>query len=311
MNWDDTRLFLALARSGSARATAAEQGVSHSTVTRRVEQLESDLGVRLFDRDVRGYRLTGAGELMLKSTVRAEEALLTAERQLQGRDAQLTGEIRFTTANIVALNLIMDDLVGFTRRYPDIDLNVMISYDSLNLSRREADVALRIMPLGSSPPEDLVGRKLVTIKNCYYASDSYLRENDPGRSNSTARWIGWDDTERFPAWVKASPFPNLPVYGKMNDVMLQARAARCGLGLTVLPCFYGDRVDGLRRIPNCEPYLSYDLWMLTHPDLRDAARMRTFRAFIAEAIDRKKSRLLGEWEAGDWARNADLQEIKQ
>jgi DNA-binding transcriptional LysR family regulator len=294
MNWDDTRLFLALARSGSARATATEQGVSHSTVTRRVDHLESALGVRLFDRDVRGYRLTGAGEVMMKSAVRAEDALLTAERQLQGRDAQLTGEIRLTTSNIIATHLIMDDLVEFTRQYPDIDLNVLISYDLFNLSRREADVAIRILRLGSSPPEDLVGRRLVTIKNCYYASEAYLAENDPRSVNSTARWIGWDDSERFPAWVKASPFPNLPVYGRLNDVMLQAEAARCGMGLTVLPCFFGDSVEGLRRIPNCEPYLSFDLWMLSHPDLRDAARMRTFRAFAAEVIDRKKSLLEGE-----------------
>ncbi len=76
--------------------------------------------------------------------------------------------------------------------------------------------------------------------------------------------------------------------------MLQAEAARCGFGLTVLPCFFGDSVEGLRRIPNCEPYLSYDLWMLTHPDLRDAARMRTFRAFAADAIDRKRGLLVGE-----------------
>ena len=165
MNWDDTRLFLALARSGSARATAAEQRISHSTVTRRVDQLEADLGVRLFDRDVRGYRLTGAGELMMKSTVRAEEALLTVERQLQGRDAQLSGEIRLATSNIIAMYLIMDDLVEFTRLYPDIELNIEVSYGSLNLSRREADVALRIMRLDASPPEDLVGRNLVTIMN--------------------------------------------------------------------------------------------------------------------------------------------------
>ena len=293
MNWDDTRLFLALARSGSARATAADQGVSHSTVTRRVDQLESALRVRLFDRDVRGYRLTGAGEVMMKSAVRAEDALLTAERQLQGRDAQLTGEIRLTTSNIIATHLIMDDLVEFTRLYPDIDLNVLISFDLFNLSRREADVALRLLRLGSSPPEDLVGRKLVTIKSCYYASDAYLAENDPRSADSTARWIGWDDIDRFPAWVKASPFPNLPVYGRLNDVMLQAEAGRCGMGLTVLPCFFGDSVDGLQRIPHCEPYLSFDLWMLSHPDLRDAARMRTFRAFAAEAIDRKRTLLAG------------------
>jgi len=294
MNWEDTRLFLALARSGSARATAAKEGVSHSTVTRRIDLLESDLGVRLFDRDVRGYRLTGAGETMLSSTVRAEDALLTAERQLQGRDAQLTGEIQLTTPSIIATHLIMDDLVEFTRQYPDIELNVLISVDMFNLSRREADVAIRLLRLGSSPPEDLVGRKLVTIKSCYYASDAYLTENDPSRADSTARWIGWDDLERFPAWVEASPFPNLPVHGRLYDVMLQAEAARCGMGLTVLPCFVGDSVEELQRIPNCEPYLSYDLWMLSHPDLRDAARMRTFRAFVADAIDRKRTLLVGE-----------------
>ncbi len=294
MNWDDTRLFLVLARSGSARSAAAEQGISHTTVTRRVDNLEADLGVRLFDRDVRGYRLTGEGELMMKSALRAEEALLTAQRQLQGRDAQLSGEIRLTTANMIALHLVMDDLSEFTRLYPDIDMNVLISYDLFNLSRREADVALRILRQDSSPPEGLIGRKLITMNSCYYAGKDYLTENNPYSPNSTARWIGWDDFERFPEWVLASPFPSLPVYGRMNDAMLQAEAARCGLGLTVLPCFFGDRIDGLQRIPGCEPYANFDLWLLSHPDLRDAARMRTFRAFITAAVKRKTPILLGE-----------------
>jgi len=231
---------------------------------------------------------------MMKSAIHAEEALLTAERQLQGRDAQLSGEIRLTTANVIALQLIMDDLAEFTRLYPDIDMNILISYDLFNLSRREADVALRILRLDSKPPEGLIGRKLITMKSCCYASDAYLAENAPTSSNSTARWIGWDDLERFPDWVKASPFPRLPVYGRMNDAMLQAEAARCGFGLTVLPCFLGDSVEGLQRIPGCDPYPNFDLWMLSHPDLRDAARMRTFRAFIAASIERKKPLLVGE-----------------
>jgi DNA-binding transcriptional LysR family regulator len=294
MNWDDTRLFLELARSNSARATAAGQGVSHSTITRRVAQLESDLGVRLFDRDVRGYHLTGAGELLVKSAVQAEEALLTAARQLQGRDAQLSGEIRVTTSNIVATHLLMDDFVEFTRLYPDIDLNILTTFDLHNLSRREADIALRISPLASNPPEDLIGRKLITISNCYYASKTYLEEHDLRSPNSKARWIGWDDEERFPDWVKRSPFPNFPVFGRLNDVTLQSEAARRGMGLTVLPCFYGDKVNGLQRIPGCEPYASFDMWMLSHPDLRDAARMRTFRKFITESIERLRRELAGE-----------------
>jgi len=92
------------------------------------------------------------------------------------------------------------------------------------------------MGRSSSPPETLVGRKLITIRNCYYASEAYLAENHPDCSASSARWIGRDDFERFPAWVKASPFPHL----------------------------------------------------------RDAARLRKFRAFVAESIERKRSRLLGE-----------------
>ena len=293
MNWEDIRLFLALARSGSARATAAEEGISHSTVTRRVDLLESGLGVKLFDRDVRGYRLTAAGETMLASTVRAEDALLSAERKLKGRDAQLAGEIRLTMSDFIATHLVMPELVEFTRNYKEIDLTVLVSNDLFNLSRREADVALRIMRIGSNPPEDLIGRQLATISSCCYASKSYLIENDPWSSNSTARWIGWNDIERFPAWVKDSPFPSIPVYGKLNDPKLQLEAARCGMGITILPCFLGDISEGLQRIPHCEPYHSFDFWMLSHPDLRDAARLRTFRAFIASVIESKNDQLSG------------------
>ena len=293
MNWEDVRLFLALAQSGSARATATSLGISHTTVSRRVEQLEQDLGARLFDRDVRGYRLTAAGETMLSSAARAEDALLVAERQLHGRDAMLRGEICLTTSDIIASHLIMPDLVRFTRQYPDIDLNVVVSYDLFDLSRREADVALRFMKVGGNPPQDLVGRKLVSAASCYYASDQYLAEHDPWNEDCKARWIGWDDDERFPAWVRSSPFPRLPAYGLLNNAILQAEAARCGMGLAVLPCFLGDTVAGLRRVPKCEPYANYDLWMLSHPDLRDTARLRTFRQFIAAVFEQHKALLTG------------------
>ena len=293
MNWEDIRLFLALARSGSARATAAKEGMSHSTVTRRVDLLESDLGVKLFDRDVRGYRLTTAGETMLVSTLRAEDALLTARRQLQGRDAQLSGEIRLTMSDVIATHLLMPHLVEFSASYRDIDLNVLISDDPFNLSRREADVALRFMRVGSNPPEDLIGRKLATMGSCYYASDSYLAKNDLWSADCDARWIGWDDDERFPEWVRESPFPQFPVYVRLNNVLLQAEATRCGMGLAALPCFLGDSVEGVTRIPKCKPYYNFDIWMLSHPDLRDAARLRTFRAFIADVIEQKKGLLAG------------------
>ena len=294
MNWDDVRLFLALAQSGSARSAAATLGISHTTVARRVEQLEQNLGTRLFDRDVSGYRLTASGEIMTASAARAEDALLSAERQLHGRDSELRGEICLTTADIIANHLIMPDLVQFGRRYPDIDLNVLVSYDVFDLSRREADVAIRFMRIGGKPPEDLVGRRLVTATSGYYASDEYLAAHDPWAQESDARWIGWGDAERYPDWVRSSSFPHLPACGSLNSAMMQAEAARHGMGLAVLPSFLGDRYPGLSRIPGCEPYPNYELWMLSHPDLRDTARLRIFRKFIAQVFRDKKALLTGD-----------------
>lgn len=293
IDWDGLRLFLELTRRGSARAAANALGVSHSTVVRRVERLEAELGATLFDRDVSGYRATAAGETLLESAQRAEEAILTADRQLRGQDAQLTGEVRLTTSDIIANYFLLPDLPEFAALYPDIDLTVLVSYDVFDLARREADLAIRFIGGGRNPPEDLVGRKLVTAASCYYANDQYLEEHDPSAKNSDARWIGWGDLERFPEWVRQSPFPNAPAYGYFNNGMLQATAVQAGLGLAALPCFVGDVLPGVVRLPGCKPYANYDIWMLSHPDLRDAARHRTFRAFVADVFNRRKAQLIG------------------
>jgi DNA-binding transcriptional LysR family regulator len=293
MDWDDVRLFLELVRRGSARSAAAALGMSHSTIVRRVERLETNLDVRLFDRDFRGYRPTAAGETLLTSALAAEDAILAADRQLHGQDTRLTGEIRITTSDVLANYFMMPDLTEFSNKYPAIDLSLNVSYDLFDLSRREADVAIRFMRLNKNPPEELVGRKLITATSCYYATEQYLESRDPWSDDTTARWVGWGDDEPFPDWVKTSAFPHVPAVGDFGNVMVQATAARSGLGLSVLPCFVGDFVSGIVRIPGCEPYDNYDIWMLSHPDLRDAARHRVFRNFIAEAFAAKRGILLG------------------
>lgn len=293
IHWDDLRLFLELVRRGSARAAAHALGVSHSTIVRRVERLESELDATLFDRDFTGYRPTAAGETLLESAKRAEEAILTADLQVRGHDAQLSGEIRLTTSDILANYFMMPDLSVFTAQYPDIDLTVLVSYDVFDLARREADVAIRFIGGGRNPPADLIGRKLVTAASCYYATEQYLKDHDPSAKDTTARWIGWGDLERFPDWVRQSPFSDVPAYGHVNNAMSQASAVQAGLGLATLPCFVGDAIPGVVRIPGCEPYANHDIWMLSHPDLRDAARHRTFRTFIADVFEQKRDVLLG------------------
>jgi DNA-binding transcriptional LysR family regulator len=293
INWDDFRLFLELVRSGSARGAAQALGVSHSTIVRRVERLEKSLGATLFDRDFTGYRPTAAGEALLESAETAEQANLAADRQLRGKDAQLKGGIRLTTPDILASYFLVPELRSFKEAYSQIELSVLISYDVYDLARREADVAIRVIGGGRNPPEGLIGRKLGGVSSCYYATESYLDEFDPWSKNSTASWIGWGEQETYPAWVKASPFPNVPVHGHFNNAMLQVAAAQNDLGLATLPCFVGDVVPGIVRIPGCEPFANYDVWMLSHPDLRDAARHRTFRSFIVDLFQQKQDVLLG------------------
>lgn len=293
IDWDDVRLFLELTRQGSARGAAQALGLSHSTVVRRVERLESSLGARLFDRDFTGYRPTPAGQTLLDSALKAEEAILTADRQLHGRDASLSGEITLTMPDLLAYYFLMPELVTFTERYPEIDLKMLISYDVFDLARREADIALRVYVDQRMPPDDLVGRKLETVWSCYYASKAYLDQHDLTAKEPTARWIGWSDDEPFPEWVRNSPFPHIPAYGYLNNAMLQARAVQCGFGLGALPCFVGDALPGVVRVPGCEPYSNYELWMLSHPDLRDTARHRVFREFIAELFKNRQDTIQG------------------
>ena len=293
IDWDDVRLFLELARRGSARGAGQALGLSHSTVVRRVERLEAGLGARLFDRDFTGYRPTPAGQTLLDSALKAEEAIITADRQLHGRDASLSGEITLTMPDVLAYHFLMPELVTFTERYPEIDLKMLISYDIFDLARREADIALRVYFDNRMPPDDLVGRKLETVWSCYYASGTYLAQHDLDTREPTARWIGWGDDEPFPEWVRSSPFPHIPAYGYLNNAMLQARAVQCGFGLGTLPCFVGDALPGVVRIPGCEPYSNYELWMLTHPDLRDTARHRVFREFIANLFKDRQETIRG------------------
>ena len=149
------------------------------------------------------------------------------------------------------------------------------------------------MGINQRPPTDLIGRRLVTASSCYYASYAYLEEHDPQRTDSDARWIGWDDDGRFPAWVTSSPFPQLPAHGKFNSVPLQVQAAVKGMGLAILPCFVGDTAQGLRRVPGCRPHENYDIWLLSHPDQRDTARLRIFREFVVGSFEQNKGLLTG------------------
>jgi DNA-binding transcriptional LysR family regulator len=293
MDWSDLRIFLALARRRSVRSAGQLLAVSHSTIARRIDIFEGRLGVRLFDRQTSGYSLTAAGEELLKTAERVEEDINGAERRLVGQDAKLRGEIRVTMPDALATHLLMPDLAAFATSYPEIELEVIFSYDALDLAQREADVAIRFVAPGKSPPENLLGRRLLCVAQTVYATPGYLACHDLQAEPPTACWIGWSDHAPFPQWVRESPFPNVPARGRLYNVAIQLEATKQGMGLGMLPCFLGDCERSLVRVSGAEPQLLFDLWVLSHEDLRATARMRVFRDFIAEAIIRQRDLLEG------------------
>ena len=282
MNWNDLPVFLALARSESVRSAAARLSISHSTVVRRIDALESALGVRLFERSPLGYTLTQVGEAMLKQAEQVENHIHGLELSILGQDAKLSGTIRVTVADALIQYLIAPDLQRFKLAYPDIDLEIATSYDVVDLNKREADVAIRFM---ANPPDHLVGHRLPNLNISYYASHEYLKQHDLKADPLTANWIGMDEIATFPTtqWLKDSPYPHIPVRWSM-PMLLQQTAAQVGLGMVMLPCYRGDRDSTLRRIPPGKVIQGKPGWVLTLDELRTTERVRTFVGFIAKAI---------------------------
>ena len=201
MDWDDLRIFAAVAREGSIRAASRVLQINNATVSRRIRGFEERLGARLFDRTPGGYAITAVGEEILAAATRIEEEVNGVERRVLGQDARLSGDIKFTAPHSALLRLLMADLAAFMELYPDVTLELDMSYEVANLSAREADVALRVT---RRPPEHLIGRKVAQIAQAAYATPAYLAAHDLVEKPAAARWIGWNDFVPHPEWVCAT-----------------------------------------------------------------------------------------------------------
>ncbi len=283
-SWDDLRFFLAVAREGSLAAAARSLGVNQSTVFRRINQLEEGLGARLFDRQARGYALTGVGEDMLARASRIEDDVLALDRSVLGADAALHGTVRVTTVDEV-LGCLAPHLKCFRDEYPGISLEVNTELRLFSLGRREADVAIRP---GRTPTEpDVVGRNLVRIAVAAYASPAYLAgRKRPRKPASLADHdlIGFDRSGvAMVRWLyEAVAEPRFSF--RSNSMVAQMHGARAGLGVAILPRFMGDSEPDLEHLFTVDASWDYHLWLLTHADLRQTARVRAFVEFVTEAI---------------------------
>ena len=290
MDWDDLKILLALSRKRSARAAAQELGVSNSTVTRRLDELERALGSRLFDRTPEGYRMTQSGENLLPTAEHVEELLFSAERQVSGVDQELQGLIRLTLPTASGLSVIVPRLASFAEQYPGIELEVITSVDSLDLGRREADIAIRVFPAGSPPPDSLIGRRISAMTAAAYVREDLLNPEDP-EDVSHLTWIGYRTSGILEEPWKHCRNGHLPVRHVINDVNLQLEAVKCGMGMVFGACSIFREEEGIVRVPGEEVHHFLDIWVVSHRDLRLSARMRILREILAEELSLMRPRL--------------------
>ena len=276
MDWDEYRVFLVVARSRSVREAAQTLEVSHSTVLRKIDQLESRLGARLFDRLSVGFQLTSVGEDVLQGANDIEESIQGIDRLVTGRDGALEGLVRISMPAVLVHQRLFPDVKSFNKQFPGIKLEVELSYQAANLARREADLAIRFT---QAPPEDLIGRKLGSLAMVPYATQAYLKKHDPLDTNSGALVIAYGNPD---TWSPPAQLAHLDVLGFYDDIALQINLTKQGAGVGILPSCICDAEPSLVRVT--EPVVRYDLWVLYHTDLRYTSRVRAVRDFVLNSM---------------------------
>lgn len=282
VDWNDLRFVVAITKNGSAAAAARVLDVSHATVLRRVQALEQIIGTPLFERLPTGYVATEAGQTLSELGSSIEIALSDTTRAIDARHIALAGSIRFTTTDSLAYCLLPPILASFGARYPSIQIQLLVTNHSLDLDKHDADVALRP---SAHPPESWIGKQLIKADFGVYATPAYLARKPgvhwqdldwllPGMPLSlspASQWLRTEIGER-PALLTADSFVGL------RELALNH------MGATILPCFVAEAQPGLHRIVRAGRSAAIDLWLLTHTNMRQSARVRLFMDHLAHEI---------------------------
>jgi DNA-binding transcriptional LysR family regulator len=284
------KVLLALSRKGSARAAAKELHVSNSTITRRLDEMERSLETRLFDRTPDGYKMTASAEELLPTAEHVEELVMAAERKISGGDQQLEGVVRLTLPDVQATGFLVKRLALFAQQYPGIEFELLPSTDALDLSRREADIAIRVMPASVRPAEHLIGRKIAPITASTYVHRDLLNPDDP-EDVSHLNWIGRSPLDQEEKWLANTDYPTLPLRHSIDSLNLQVEAVQCQMGMAQMPCFSVYHNKDIVRVPGATIVHHSDMWVLTHKDLRLSARLRVLREIIAKEFAKIRHQL--------------------
>ena len=283
MNWDDARVFLAVCRELTLRGAARVLGVDQATVGRRITSLEKSLSATLFLRTSEGYVLTAVGEAALQAVEKMEHSALQLQRQIQGLDDRLTGTVRVITTDSLAIDFLIPAIARLHALHPDVRVQLDASTQILSLAKREADIAVR-----NTRPEnpDLIARRIARWPVGLFASQAYVDTH--GLPQPGSAFEGHDLVVYQPylqgnkdMTLVSEPVTRGRIVSSLSSGLLVRRSIAAGIGLGEIPVYMGER-DGLVRVwPERTRPVPYDVWLVTHADLRHTARVR---AVIEEVV---------------------------
>jgi DNA-binding transcriptional LysR family regulator len=295
MNWDDLRLFIAVARAERLGAAAAIVGQDATTVSRRLKRLEQTLEQRLFEHTPSGHVLTDHGTRLLEQAERMEAAALGIERNSGDGGAEIAGAIRLSVSEGFGTRIIAPRLREFTAQHPRVQIDLIASSGVLNPSRREADLAVMLARPKAGP---LVTRRLTDYRLGLYATLAYLDAASPlAEPAHLIRHIlvGYVPDQiyapelRYLAEIDARLEPGI----RSTSIAAQAEIIASGAGCGILPCFMGDAVPGLVRILPEAIDIERTFWLVVPRDLRGIARIDRFVGWLAETTGSLREMLLG------------------
>lgn len=287
LQWNDLRVLLAVARTGTLAAAAAALRINATTVGRRLSALEEALAVRLFDRTRDGYALTQAGRDLLAHAERMELEVQAAEREVTAADQRPAGVVRLATTEMLATRFLVPHLPRLHARHPHIQLAIATTTRPIVLARGEADITVRL----TRPTEpDIVAQRLGAIHLALYAARSYLAAHGaperPEHSLRGHRVVLFAQSRAFDienGWF-AARLGEAQVVLRSDSVSAVYAATLAGLGIALLPVLVAGREPELVRLPTGREVEPRIIWQGVHRDLMKSARVQAVMRFLADVV---------------------------
>tara|TARA_R110002012_G_scaffold101727_3_gene241100 strand:- start:1406 stop:2284 length:879 start_codon:yes stop_codon:yes gene_type:complete len=287
-DWDDLRFFLALHRQGSLRKAAALLGVNHGTVLQRIKRLESRLGAHLFDRTRTGLVTTETGLELAVHAEQMEETARSVRSAIGGSNDAMQGTIRISLPFALFETGLAARLAEFADRFPGIEIDLDVGDRFSRLADLEADISVR---MAFAVEDEAIGQRILQYNKTAFASPetcARLAAGDP-----SVAWLGWKEPHDERPWTGNTGYPDLPLRHNAPEHRTQIGVARSGPYLTLLPCFLGDSVEDLQRVPGAVLLPDRSIWLLYRSDLRRTARVRMLRDALVAHFEEWKAFYVG------------------